>query len=167
MAQFQIPQFIEVEDKIFGPLTLKQFIYVAGGAGISFVLYRTLPLLIAMPFIAGIGGLSIALAFYKVNNRPFVVMLESAVMYIVNSRLYLWEPNHAKKKQKQNKVESAPLSAIQVPNLSEHKLKSLAWSLDINEKITNNPQPQAQTRRTLPNALRTIDGDIANISYNK
>ena len=32
---FSVPQFIDVEDKIIGPLTLKQFIYLAGGAGLS------------------------------------------------------------------------------------------------------------------------------------
>ncbi|TSC80302.1 MAG: hypothetical protein G01um101429_152 [Parcubacteria group bacterium Gr01-1014_29] len=33
MQQFQVPQFIEVEDKIFGPLTTKQFFYLLGGGG--------------------------------------------------------------------------------------------------------------------------------------
>jgi hypothetical protein len=41
--RFQVPQFIEVEDKIFGPLTVKQFIYLAGGAGLVFILYHFLP----------------------------------------------------------------------------------------------------------------------------
>jgi hypothetical protein len=42
MKQFHVPQFIEVEDKIFGPLTLKQFLYVIGGAGIVFIMYAFL-----------------------------------------------------------------------------------------------------------------------------
>ena len=41
--QFQVPQFIEIEDKIFGPLTFKQFIYLAGGGGLCFLLYTILP----------------------------------------------------------------------------------------------------------------------------
>ena len=40
--RFQVPQFIEIEDKIFGPLTIKQFIYIAGGAGLCFILFRFL-----------------------------------------------------------------------------------------------------------------------------
>jgi len=31
--RFEVPQFIEVEDKIFGPFTWKQFIYLMGGEG--------------------------------------------------------------------------------------------------------------------------------------
>ena len=42
--QFQVPQFIEVEDKIFGPLTFKQFVYVAGGAGLAYLVWRVSPL---------------------------------------------------------------------------------------------------------------------------
>lgn len=134
MSQFQVPQFIEVEDKIFGPLTIKQFIYVAGGAGLSFVLWKTLPQLFALPFIGVVGALAVALAFFRVNDRPFVVVLESAFMYITHSRLYLWQANRKKKEKKQRK-ERDSISTVNVPNLSEHKLKNLAWSLDINEHI--------------------------------
>ena len=45
---FQTPQFIEIEDKIFGPLTLKQFIYLAGAAGLSFTAYSLLPVPLAL-----------------------------------------------------------------------------------------------------------------------
>ena len=37
--QFQVPQFIETEDKIVGPFTLRQFIYVAGAGLGSVILY--------------------------------------------------------------------------------------------------------------------------------
>ena len=37
--RFEVPQFIEIEDKIIGPLTWKQFIYLAGGVGALLILY--------------------------------------------------------------------------------------------------------------------------------
>ena len=40
---YQVPQFIEVEDKLVGPLTFKQFVYLAGGAGICVILFVFLP----------------------------------------------------------------------------------------------------------------------------
>ena len=46
--QYQLPQFIDIEDKIVGPLTFKQFIYIAGGAGICFIAYRLLPFWVAV-----------------------------------------------------------------------------------------------------------------------
>ena len=54
--QFQVPQFIEVEDKIFGPLTFKQFVYVLGGAGACYLLWRVLPIYAAVPLMIAIGG---------------------------------------------------------------------------------------------------------------
>ena len=77
--RFQVPQFIEVEDKIFGPLTLKQFIYLAGGGGLSFLVYAFLhSLTLSLVPIIAIMAVSAALAFYKVNNKPFVNVVEAA-----------------------------------------------------------------------------------------
>ena len=81
--QYQVPQFIDVEDKIFGPFTFKQFIYMVGGVGLSYVIYRFTPsLFISAVPIALVLALSAALAFYRVNNRPFINVLESAFHYI-------------------------------------------------------------------------------------
>ena len=89
--QFQVPQFIEVEDKIFGPLTFKQFIYLVGGAAMCFVLYIILPFFFAVLLIIPFAGFSLALAFYKINNRPFISVVESALNYTLKGKLYVWK----------------------------------------------------------------------------
>lgn len=90
--RFQVPQFIEVEDKIFGPLTLKQFIYLAGGAGLSFLIYSILDsLILSIIPIVIIMAISAALAFYQINKRPFVVIAEAAFKYFFSSKLYIWK----------------------------------------------------------------------------
>ena len=43
--QFKVPQFIDVEDKLFGPVTFKEFVYLAGGAGLIYVIYKLVMLL--------------------------------------------------------------------------------------------------------------------------
>jgi len=130
--QFQTPQFIEIEDKIFGPLTFKQFIYVSGGAGISFVLYVYLPFFIAAILIISIMGFSLALAFYKPNNKPFIEVIESAFMYIISNKLYIWHKKPTEKK----KVEPEEIkTGLTVPKLSDSRLKDLAWGLDVHKKI--------------------------------
>ncbi len=132
--RYQVPQFIEVEDRIFGPLTLKQFIYLAGGVGLSFTLWRFLPLFFAFIFIAPIAALSMGLAFYKVNNRPLLTTIEYAINYLFGIKLYLWKTKREipKKANMKTKKEN---ELIFVPKLSESKLKDLAWSLDIKENI--------------------------------
>ena len=135
--QFQVPQFIEVEDKIFGPLTFKQFVYVAGGAGAAYLLYRVLPIFLAGPLIIGTGGLAAALAFMQWNGRPFILGMENAFYFFVRSKLYLW--NNAQKKSKQKIVnreqQNTNASQVYIPKLSDSKLHELAWSLDIKERI--------------------------------
>ena len=39
LMRFSVPQFIDVEDKIFGPLTLKQGIYRVGAVGAAYLIY--------------------------------------------------------------------------------------------------------------------------------
>jgi len=124
--RFEVPQFIDVEDKLFGPFTFRQFVYLAGGAGIVYTLIRVLPLFIAIIIGLPIAAFALALVFYKPNNRPFVKMVESAVNYILKSRFYLW-------KHKQEKKVIQPIERAQAPEpeSEKNKLKDLAWSLDI------------------------------------
>lgn len=139
--RFQVPQFIEVEDRIFGPLTLKQFIFMAGGAGMSFVIYIWVNNLIfsIIPIIL-IMAASSALAFYKVNNRPLVNVVESAFKYFMGNKLYIWKKEE--KKQPTDAVtaikDAKNYASIMVPKIADSKLKDLAWSLDIKESIYSN-----------------------------
>jgi hypothetical protein len=131
--KFLVPQFIEVEDKIFGPLTLKQFIYLAGGAGLCIIFYLVLPWYISLWFIVPTGAFAGALAFYKFNNKPFVALIESLLKYFVNPKLYIW--------RKEQAPLQAPVAAPKVespafiPKLSNSKLKDLTWSLDTKENL--------------------------------
>ncbi len=132
--QYQVPQFIEIEDKIFGPFTFKQFVYIVGGGAVCFFAYRFLPFFIAVFIILPVGGLSFALAFYKVNNRPFVFVLESAAKYMLGKKLYIWQ----KTEKKPEKVPTQPAidaAKVMVPKLSNSKLRDLTWSLDINDTV--------------------------------
>ena len=98
--QFEVPQFIEIEDKIFGPLTFKQFAYLAGGAGLSFIFYTLIPFPFSVLFVIPIAVLSLALAFYKVHGKPFVAVLESAIRFTLSNRLYVWKRKEASSEKK-------------------------------------------------------------------
>jgi len=88
--RFEVPQFIDIEDKIFGPLTWRQFLYLGGGVGMAVVLFLTTHFLVFVLLGLPLGLLSAALAFFPVNNRPFSYFLESMFNYITGQRLYLW-----------------------------------------------------------------------------
>lgn len=136
--RFQVPQFIEVEDKIFGPLTLKQFIYLAGGAGLSFVVYVYLKsiLLASIPILL-IMALAAAFSFFKVNNKPFINVVEAAFKYYIGSKLFIWKKEVPTNKTPVKNTDKN-YASILVPKISDSKLKDLTWSLDIKESMYTN-----------------------------
>lgn len=132
MAQYQVPQFIEVEDKIFGPLTLRQFIYLAGGGGLCLLFFSVLPLYFTIILAIPVMTLSAGLAFYKINGRPLIISLEHASSYFFGQKLYLWKQREAKAVEKNMPATST--AAAPVPTLSQSKLKDLSWSLNIKDR---------------------------------
>ncbi|MBP9771400.1 MAG: PrgI family protein [Candidatus Pacebacteria bacterium] len=138
--RFEVPQFVDIEDKIFGPLTFRQFVYLAGGAGVSVVLWVFLPTLIALPLVAVAVGLALALAFYKFNGKPFVFVIEAALRYATGGKLYIWK-KEVKPVTRQEQT-SASASELSVPRLSDSKLRDLAWSLDVHDSLYSDTKEQ-------------------------
>ncbi|MEK7175461.1 MAG: PrgI family protein [Patescibacteria group bacterium] len=146
--RFQVPQFLEIEDKIFGPFTFKEFVYLVGGGGLCFVLYKILGFLLGFIPIAVIAGFSLALVFYKPNNQPFLNMVEAGFVYLMQDRFYIWK----RKKITQDKIsvlkskhdknfnlvgeaeENDISNTLNATQLNTGKLKDLAWGLDILDK---------------------------------
>ena len=159
--QFQVPQFIEVEDKIFGPLTFKQFVFVAGGLGMCYLLWRILPIFLSAPLILGIGGLAAALAFMKYNGRPFIVALENAFFYTIRGKLYLW--NNERKTAVAHKTAAAARPELYIPRLSESRLHELAWSLDIKERIASGTAAEEEKGSDSVQGIRTPQEVLAHI----
>lgn len=131
--RFQTPQFIDVEDKIFGPLTLKQFLYLAGGVAVTYFAWKFLPFYLAIFIIIPALSLAAALAFYKVNNKPFIFLLEAGLKFLMNRRLYIWKKT-ARAPEEREKEEVANAS-LYVPRLSNSRLRDLTWSLDVKQSL--------------------------------
>ena len=139
MRQYQVPQFIDVEDKIIGPLTLKQFLYLLAGLFIAMII-RTIfiPILAYIIDFFVLAG-SAALAFYKPGGVPLPKIIRGALSYFMKPRLYIWKQEEQKKKPSAPHEEDLS-KVLKVPDSMESKLEDLAWSLDIKEKIDNRQQ---------------------------
>ena len=130
--QFKVPQFIDIEDKVFGPLTFKQFAYLAGGAGFTYLGMHFLPTIIAIFVCPAIIGFALALAFMKYNEKPFIHVVESFIRYYGRSRLYLWHKQiPTAVPRKESSVSAQDYGATQRGTMTESKLKTLSWSLDV------------------------------------
>lgn len=138
MQQFHTPQFITVEDRVIGPFTVKQALWLGAGVvivvGLNMVFSRGFAVLLSLPVIAVV----LALAFVKIGERPFPVVFKNALFYFFKPRIYMWkrEPGERQDAESQTKVATPkPQQEIKhIPKLTESKLSDLSWSLDIKER---------------------------------
>lgn len=88
---FNVPQFIDVEDKIAGPLTWRQLLWMIGLGAVLLVLFNTVEkslfIVIAVPVVL----LFVALAFYRPHNQPLIVYVAYAFTFLFRPKLALWE----------------------------------------------------------------------------
>ncbi len=140
----EVPQFIDIEDKIFGPLTFKQAIYLTGSVGAAFAIYFLLenfipfniPMVLKVAVASPPIALGIALAFVKINKRPFINYVESAFYYSFSTRRYIWKKKNKKVSSEKKILSDDIITTVDkqyVPVISRSKIKNLAWSLDMEE----------------------------------
>ncbi|MST04315.1 MAG: PrgI family protein [Candidatus Pacebacteria bacterium] len=108
--QFQVPQFIDVSPKIVGPLTLKQFLYVASATVISIILFYILQFWLWIFITVFLGLVAIVLSFGKFNGVPATKIILAAFNYLWHPRSFLWK--------KEGKI-------VQKPTQSSNPLKDL------------------------------------------
>lgn len=112
---FVLPQFIDMEARIVGPLTLKQFAFVGVGTTASFLIYFSLgksamPLAIAL--IAIVEGISSALAFVKMDGIALPTVIQHYMLFAMSPQIYLWKnfelPNQLATTMEKIVIQKAP-----------------------------------------------------------
>jgi len=91
--QFQVPQFIERESKIVGPLTFRQFLYLGVAGVVLFFLYfylaaKSLFLFILVTIV--LVSLALAFAFLKIGGQSLPTVLLNFFNFSFSSKIYLW-----------------------------------------------------------------------------
>jgi hypothetical protein len=135
--QYSIPQFIEIEDKVIGSLTVKQFLYlVAGGVFLLiawqfadlelFILLAVLTAIVVVPF-----------AFIQVNGRPFQIYLLAMLRFTTRTKLLLWVKtkemshiNFSDINKRISKMRESQLSQVSEKNFPKSKIRELAHVLN-------------------------------------
>ena len=129
--QFKVPQFLDIEDKIFGPLTFSQGVFLGGGAGLCFILFKLLGLLFGAIPILAVAGFSLALTFYRPNNKPLTNMIEASIKYAMQDKLYIWKRRKVKSIKNSAEQKETEKTTENTSRLTGSKLQDLAWSLDV------------------------------------
>ncbi|MFA6493131.1 MAG: PrgI family protein [Patescibacteria group bacterium] len=134
--QYQVPQGIDIEDKIVGPLTLIQFLYVLVGGIIDYLLFLTFGGNIIF-WILGIpiALVALALAFLKIQDQSLSYFAKAGLSYFSRPKTRLWQrqgfnPSIIKMTVKK-KVEAKPAPKRKI---EKSELEKLAYALDTRGK---------------------------------
>lgn len=115
--EFPVPQFTDVEDRIIGGLTFKQFGIVFAVGVVIFAVYtvsKNIPSTVFAGIFLGLPGL--ALAFGKLNGRPIYSNMNNLLLYITGNNMYFFS------KQASEIIEDdAPLQVNEAPAVIDPK----------------------------------------------
>lgn len=128
--RFIVPQFINYEAKVIGPLTFKQFIIIAVAGIICFAAFLKTPAYVYIPVLFIVGGGAAGIALVKFKAQSPLTILKNFLFYNASPKVYVWKrkviPAKAIKKRAEKKKKDAPLRIIR-----KSKLKDLSTKTEI------------------------------------
>jgi hypothetical protein len=127
---FNVPQFINIEDKVVGPLTAKQLGWLALGGVILFVFFTLLDS--AAFTIAAIitGAIFGALAFYRPYNQSLISFIGSSISFVFRPRLYVWK-RYGENMKPVKKTAERPSPIAKRKVLNSKKIEEISKRLDL------------------------------------
>jgi hypothetical protein len=150
--QFPVPQFTDVEDRIIGGLSFKQFGIVFVAAVLTFAAYtmtKSVPATIGVGIITGLPAL--ALTFGKLNGRPLYSSAGNFIRFLFGAKVYIFHKQAQTVKEDQAPVKVTQAAAPKDPKASTVKIKELSYLL----------QQQASLESTLLERIK--ENKIANM----
>ena len=150
--QFKVPQNVQREDKIVGPLTLKQLIICGIGFGIDYALYSSLAakyiwVTWILP-VAIVAIITIAFAFIRPVNLSFAKFLLRWLEFLLIPRKRFWIQSSAESYPSLLQTEKAAAQdekkeeAKESQALNKHKkLEEITRILNTQQKPKDLPPP--------------------------
>lgn len=116
--QFVVPQFLDVETKIIGPITGRQFAILLGTLLAEFIIYSVfLNVLVMVALGVPTLALGIAFAFAKVNGQPFHYIVLNMIQTLRKPRVRVWDKTvtDAELKKKKEEPDAEPVMVVKAP----------------------------------------------------
>lgn len=136
---YNVPQYIEIEDKLAFQLTLKQLVWLGIGGAILAILYKSMSfagfVILGIPVL----GISVAFAFYRPAGMTLFTFLMQGTGYLFKPKVLTWHRVAKKRETGGHRVVSDKNKKASINRfMKEKSLKksqSLADLLDKNSKI--------------------------------
>ncbi len=134
--RFKVPKDVDIEDRIVGPLTVKQLVWLGGGGGICLLLWKLIEFQVFVFVGIVIMSLSAAFAFVRPYNQSLVAFCGSVLLYLSKPKLYIWrriEMAFPKSNQTARNSKN-DLIMVMKKGLSASEAEGLAETLDASGK---------------------------------
>ena len=133
---YNVPQFIDIEDRIVGPLTAKQLLWMFAMSGVLLVMWVTIETKTYF-FIMGIpvALLFVALAFYRPYGQSLSNFIASAFLFLVKPKIYLWRREARSVKTMKKDVSVQDNFSVDKKTVRQEELHNLAEILDSEKEI--------------------------------
>ena len=141
--QFSVPQFVDVRDKIFGPLTLQQFLYIVAAVGLGLIEYFTLSVPVFVILVIPTAAFFLSLAFYQLNGRPFYFFLVNSLNFLVHPTNRIWKRDPTLPLLKTT-LKDERAEKIQKGDIQKAGLERLSHILDFEVKLGESIVPEQQ-----------------------
>lgn len=126
MQQFVVPQFIDVEDKVIGPITVRQFIVLLVGGGFVFIAYKLTDFVLFLIEMVLIMLFTFVIAFIKINGRPIHYFLLNVLQTSRRPRVRIWQKLFSSIQLRQYATTETPPLEIQIKTKNHVRASRLA-----------------------------------------
>jgi len=132
--QYSVPQFLNVEDKIVGPFTGKQVLFLIMGFGVLLIAFTFFNIVFFAVIAIIVIPVTVAFAFWKPKGMTVSRLITNIINFSTTPHLYIWrrEPNLIMYKMTQRKISGDKPAEKKV---SKRKIRELAWLLDTSTSI--------------------------------
>ncbi len=134
MRQFVVPQFIEVESKVFGPITVRQFVLLMVALLISVLFYKFVDFLLFIIITVIDFGIAIVFGFAKVNGRPIHYFIINVFQVSIIPKKRMWckdfSLNEIKERMEMKKIKEEEKHLPAPKPLKKSKLSELSLVVD-------------------------------------
>lgn len=135
LMRFTVPQFLEYEAKVIGPLTFGQFIFFGLAGAVCFLIFFMVPIQVFIMATALIMGGTALFAFVKVDGRTLPTVLGNFLKFSIGPKMYIWKKKESpvmfvkEEAKQQTKTLIEDESALGIA--SKSRLKKIKTNIDI------------------------------------
>ena len=135
MQQFTVPQFIDVENKIIGPITARQFLILLIAAIIVAISYKIFDFSLFLTVGVFVFLIAVLFAFVKVNGRPFHFFVLNIIQTLRRPSTRVWNNRLNILTEKDEEVFVEPvIKAVSKEPFKKSRLAELALIVDTQGK---------------------------------